>query len=138
MNFWYEGWKHSVMDQNQHMKSPQKIHKIFNPFVNPFTIPTFVLYSFLKVYNFLKNGSITVVYNLFSSYISPTRMVNINVILKTFHLLIYFSNHNYVRIGKLLDVHHALGLIECDYWFHNILHIYNIKIFFLDSFFPSL
>jgi hypothetical protein len=50
----------------------------------------------------------------------------------TFHLFVYFSNHGYVWIGKLLGVHHAFGLLECDYWFHTILHIHDI----LDSFFP--
>ncbi len=53
----------------------------------------------------------------------------------TFHLFIYFSNFNYVLKGKLLDVHHALGHIECDYWFHTILHIHNTNILILDSFF---
>ncbi len=47
-----------------------RVHNFFNPFVSPFTIPTFMLYSFLKVHKNFKNGSITLVYNLFSSYIT--------------------------------------------------------------------
>jgi hypothetical protein len=62
-------------------------------------------------------------------------MVNINADFFNISFIIYFSNFNYVLKGKLLDVHHALGLIECDYCFHTILHIHNTNILILDNFF---
>ncbi len=73
-----------------------RVHNFFNLFVSPLTIPTFMLYSFLKVHNFFKNGSISLVYSLFSSCISLLEWLISMWIFFTFHLFIYFSNHSYV------------------------------------------
>jgi hypothetical protein len=47
------GWNHGAVDQSGTWKVHTRIDNFFNPFVSPFTIPTFTLYSFFKVHNFL-------------------------------------------------------------------------------------
>jgi hypothetical protein len=48
-------------------------------------------------------------------------MVSINVKFFFHFIFIYFPNCSYVWIGKLLYVHHVLGHIEWDHWFHTII-----------------
>jgi hypothetical protein len=80
-----------------------RIHSFFNPFVSPLTIPTFLLYSFLKVHNFFLNTSITLVYNLFSSCIILlewliSRWIFLHFIyFFIFLIVVMFEQENYIK-----------------------------------------
>jgi hypothetical protein len=73
---WYYHKSHTWLGENMVQwttsgtcKVHTRIHNFFYPFVSLLIIRTFSLCSFLKVHNFFLNASMTLVYNLVSSYI---------------------------------------------------------------------
>ncbi len=87
--------------ENATCKVHTRVQIIFNHFVSPFTISNICLYSFLKVHNFFLNGSIILVYSLFSSYINLLKWLlsmwiffSHFIYLFTFPIIIMFEQEN--------------------------------------------